>query len=78
MCDLFGTIKDDGYRQFTTVYVEFPKKQGKSELATAVALLLACGDGEQATGLVETRKNLKLPEADHLQADQQFLSGAFR
>ncbi len=44
----------------------------------AVALLLACGDGEQATGLVETRKNLKLPEAHHLQTHQQFLSGAFR
>ncbi len=43
----------------------------------AVALLLACGDGEQATGLVETRKNLKLPEAHHLQTHQQFLSGAF-
>lgn len=26
VCDLFGTVKDDGYRQFTTVYVEFPKK----------------------------------------------------
>ncbi|MBB6335665.1 phage terminase large subunit-like protein [Schaalia hyovaginalis] len=24
--DLFGTIKADGYRQFTTAYVEIPKK----------------------------------------------------
>ena len=46
--DLFGTIKDDGYRQFNTAYVEIPKKQGKSELAAAIALLLTCGDGEQA------------------------------
>lgn len=46
--DLFGTIKPDGYRQFTTAYVEIPKKQGKSELAAAIALLLTCGDGEQA------------------------------
>ena len=29
------------------VYVEIPKKQGKSELAAAVALLLTCGDGEE-------------------------------
>lgn len=43
--DLFGTIKPDDYRQFTTAYVEIPKKQGKSELAAAVALLLTCGDG---------------------------------
>lgn len=45
--DLFGTVKADGYRQFTTAYVEIPKKQGKSELAAAVALLLTCGDGEE-------------------------------
>ncbi len=45
--DLFGTIKPDGYRQFTTAYVEIPKKMGKSELAAAVALLLTCGDGEE-------------------------------
>ena len=27
--DLFGIIKADGYRQFTTAYVEIPKKMGK-------------------------------------------------
>ena len=27
--------------------MEIPKKQGKSELAAAVALLLTCGDGEE-------------------------------
>lgn len=45
--DLFGVIKPNGYRQFNTAYVEIPKKQGKSELAAAVALLLCCGDGEE-------------------------------
>ena len=45
--DLFGILKPNGYRQFTTAYVEIPKKQGKSELAAAVALLLCCGDGEE-------------------------------
>ena len=45
--DLFGTLKPNGYRQFTTAYIEIPKKQGKSELAPAVALLLCCGDGEE-------------------------------
>ena len=30
-----------------TAYIEIPKKQGKSELAAAVALLLLCGDGEE-------------------------------
>lgn len=44
--DVFGTLKPNGYRQFNTAYVEIPKKQGKSELAAAVALLLTCGDYE--------------------------------
>ncbi len=45
--DLFGMLKPNGYRQFNTAYIEIPKKQGKSELAAAVALLLTCGDGEE-------------------------------
>lgn len=45
--DLFGTVKADGFRQFTTAYVEVPKKMGKSELAAAIALFLTCADGEE-------------------------------
>lgn len=45
--DIFGILKPNGYRQFNTAYVEIPKKQGKSELAAAVALLLCCADGEE-------------------------------
>ena len=44
--DVFGTIKENGYRQYNTAYIEIPKKQGKSELAAAVALYLLAGDGE--------------------------------
>ena len=29
----FGTLKPDGMRQYRTVYVEIPKKNGKTELA---------------------------------------------
>ena len=45
---LFGTVKENGYRQYNTCYCEIPKKNGKSELAAAVALYLTCGDGEWA------------------------------
>lgn len=45
--DLFGIVKPNGYRQFNTAYIEIPKKQGKSELAAAVALLLCCADNEE-------------------------------
>lgn len=44
--DIFGIVKDDGTRQFRTAFIEIPKKQGKSELAAAVALYLLYADGE--------------------------------
>lgn len=45
--DLFGVVKPNGYRQFNTAYIEIPKKNGKSELAAAIALLLCSGDNEE-------------------------------
>lgn len=44
--DVFGTVKENGYRKYNTAYVEIPKKNGKSELAAAIALYMTCGDGE--------------------------------
>lgn len=44
--NLFGVIKEDGYRQFTTGFVEIPKKQGKTELGAALALFMLTADGE--------------------------------
>ncbi|WP_147565134.1 terminase large subunit [Clostridium tyrobutyricum] len=44
--DIFGTVKDNGYRKYNTAYVEIPKKNGKSEIAAAIALYLTCADNE--------------------------------
>ena len=35
--DVFGTVRDDhpDQRQYTTAYIEIPKKNGKSELGSA-------------------------------------------
>lgn len=44
--DVFGTVKEDGTRQYSTVYIEIPKKNGKSELAAGLALYLLTADGE--------------------------------
>lgn len=44
--DVFGTVKEDGFRQYNTAYVEIPKKNGKSELAAGVALYMTYGDNE--------------------------------
>lgn len=46
--DLFGIVKEDGYRQFQVAYIEIPKKNGKSDLGAAIALYLLFADGENA------------------------------
>lgn len=46
--DLFGIVRrHNECRQFRRAYIELPKKNGKSELAAAVALLLTCTDAER-------------------------------
>ena len=36
--DVYGTVRDDGTRQYRFVYLEVPKKNGKSELVAGTAL----------------------------------------
>ena len=44
--DVFGIVNEDGTRQFRTAFIEIPKKNGKSELAAAIALYLLYADNE--------------------------------
>ncbi len=60
--DIFGILKPNGFRQFNTAYIEIPKKQGKSELAAAVALLLTCFDGEERAEVYGCAGNRKQAE----------------
>jgi len=43
---LYGTVKEDGSRQYRICYLEIPKKNGKSEIGAAIALYMLCADGE--------------------------------
>ena len=43
---LFGYVNKDGTRRYRTAYLEIPRKNGKSELAAAIALYLLFADGE--------------------------------
>lgn len=45
--DVYGTLKDNGTRQYKKVYIEVPKKNGKSELAAGAALYHLFADGER-------------------------------
>jgi phage terminase large subunit-like protein len=44
----FATLREDGNRQYRYVYVEIPKKNGKTELGAAIALYMLCADKEGA------------------------------
>src|SRR5688572_19386072 len=44
--DVFGTTRRDGLRQYRTVYLEVPKKNGKTELAAGFANKLLFDDNE--------------------------------
>lgn len=43
---IFGWMRKDGTRRFRQVYVEIPKKNGKSFLCSAIILYLLIADGE--------------------------------
>lgn len=44
--DVFGWKRKDGYRLFRSVYIEIPRKNGKSSLSSALALYMLFADGE--------------------------------
>jgi len=48
--DVFGILKQNGYRQFNTAYVEIPKKQGKQ---LALDTLIPTPDGFKTMGIIE-------------------------
>jgi phage terminase large subunit-like protein len=45
--DVYGTIKEDGHRQYKYIYLEVPKKNGKSELAAGAGLYHLFADNER-------------------------------
>jgi phage terminase large subunit-like protein len=44
---VYGTVDEEGHRIYKYVYIEIPKKNGKSELAAGSALYHLFADGEQ-------------------------------
>lgn len=44
--DVYGTVKEDGTRQYKYIYIEIPKKNGKSEFGAAAANYSLYADGE--------------------------------
>jgi phage terminase large subunit-like protein len=62
---MFSTLRPDGLRRFRQVYVEIPRRNGKSSLAAACALWALLYDGEPGADVVSAA-------ADKQQADVVF------
>jgi phage terminase large subunit-like protein len=45
--DVYGTLNDKGIRQYKFVYIEVPKKNGKSEICAGAGLFHTFADGER-------------------------------
>lgn len=45
--NVYGTVKDNGYRQYRYAYLEIPKKNGKTTLIAGIALYHLVCDGPQ-------------------------------
>ena len=43
---LFGTVREDGTRQYRTAFLALPRKNGKSTMAAAIGLKMLFADGE--------------------------------
>jgi len=65
--NVFGWKREDGRRRYTTVYVEIPRKNGKSTFGAGLALKLLTADNEFVliTSLddpLSRRRSVRLPE----------------
>lgn len=45
LSNVYGTIKENGYRQYQYAYLEIPKKNGKTELTAAISIYHLVNDG---------------------------------
>ena len=67
--NVFGWMRPDGFRRYRRVYIEVPRKNGKSQLAAGVALYLTFSDGEAGAEVYSAA-------ADRFQAAIVFKAGA--
>src|SRR5574343_1523793 len=60
---VYGTLKGNGLRQYNEVYIEIPRKNGKTVFGAALALYHLVADGEvsaQVFSVASTRKQASI------------------
>lgn len=56
---LYGFVDDDGLRQYNTVFIFVPKKNGKTELSSGIGLFHLIGDDEPAPEVYVIASNVE-------------------
>lgn len=46
ICNIFGWVDDNGWRRYRYIYIEVPRKNGKSTLLAAIGIYLCFAEGE--------------------------------
>lgn len=80
---IFGTLRKDGFRQYRTVYLELPRKNGKTEMAAALGLYmltLGGGSNRQIYGAAADREQAALvyTASTHMMRNSKPLSKRIR
>lgn len=65
---LFGWLRPDGTRRFRRVFIEIPKKNGKSTLASGLGLYMLCADGEGGAEIYSTASDQDQASIVHREA----------
>ena len=52
VANIYGFYWEDGTRRFSTAYIEIARKNGKTQLAAAIALYALVGEGESAAQVI--------------------------
>ena len=56
---LYGFVDDQGLRQYSTVFIFVPKKNGKTELSSGIGLFQLIGDNEQSPEVYVVASNVE-------------------
>lgn len=78
--ELFGRLRADGTRKYRTAYIEIPRKNGKSTLCAAIAILLLSEDNEPgaqvySAAIDRTQAGLVFNAARSMVEQSPYLSG---
>lgn len=75
--DIFGWKRADGMRRYRTIYIEVPRKNGKSTLAGGLALILTFADDEPSADVFSAAADREQASIVFEQAKAMFMASPY-